>query len=445
MPRLFTKFFFLMLIAETGDFYCSLWNTPLSYIYSIFLEWLPIKISIFEIACITLAVLSPKRPIDRQVSNGPLYKAIKVSFLACFIWAIYGLATGGQAKPINQQLHAFVFGLTMAMNASMVLRTTADFERLGRMIVYACWFRSTMGFIFWAFIIPSLGLSGERYPPYMTTHHDTVLSVLALSILISTAIQLRTRASLRNAVFGGLYIFAAIQVNNRRLAWASLAACLMMIYLMLPKNKVKQAIKRAILIVSPVILLYVAVGWGRPEPIFAPIRSLSSMGVGKIDNSTKARDNENLSMLRMIHDRPLRGFGWGVEWIEADTSLGVRLNVFPMYHYIPHNSVLAMYTFTGAIGFFFHWIPLFVGSFLNARIYRKARHPIERAAGMSGLCGIVIYMNQMWGDMGIYSPLACWLMGACLAVGARLSFTSGVWPNLPAPTAAPTRRPARRA
>ncbi len=437
MARLFLTFYFLMLIAETSDFYNYAWSTPLSYLYSLFLDWLPIKVSIFEIACITLAVLAPKRAIDRQMSNGPMYKAIKVSFVACLVWAVYGLVTGGQAKPINQQLHAFVFGLIMAMNASMVLRTTADFERLGRLIVYACYFRATLGFIFWAFVIPALGLTGAKYPPYMTTHHDTVLSVLSLSILVSTAVQLRTRAAFRNAVVGGLYIFAAIQLNNRRLAWASLAACLVMIYLMLPKNKVKQRIKRAILVVSPVILLYVAVGWGRTEPVFAPIRSLSSMGVGKIDNSTKARDNENLSMLRMIHDRPIRGFGWGQEWIEADTSLGVPLEQFPMYHYIPHNSVLAMYTFTGGVGFFFHWLPLFVGSFLNARIYRKARHPLERAAGMSGLCGIVIYMNQMWGDMGIYSPLSCWLAGACLAVAARISISSGVWPALPAVPAGP--------
>ena len=279
MPRLFTNLYLLMLIAETTDMYCEKWSTPLSYLYQALLVWLPIKMSVLEILCMVLAFLSVAKPGDKAMERGPMRKAMKVGFATVVIWSLYGLATGGQAKPINQQLHAYVFALILAFNASTVLKTNADFHRLGRMIVYAAWFRATMGFIFCFVIIPSLGLTGEKYPPYMTTHHDTTLSVLAFTILVCVAIQTRTRADFYRALFGCFYLLVAMQVNNRRLAWASLGACMIMIYLMLPKNHVKQRIKRALLIMSPVIALYVGIGWESKDPILpTPIEDNERMG-----------------------------------------------------------------------------------------------------------------------------------------------------------------------
>ena len=46
----------------------------------------------------------------------------------------------------------------------------------------------------------------------------------------------------------------------------------------------------------PIILVYVVVGWGRANPIFLPLRSLSTVTT-KEDGSTLARNAENLGLI----------------------------------------------------------------------------------------------------------------------------------------------------
>ena len=158
-------------------------------------------------------------------------------------------------------------------------------------IVYAALYRATMGLAFYAFVARSL----PDRPAVMTNHEDTVLFVTAILILLSEAVELRTRKAIRNLVLAAPLIMAAVQVNNRRIAWACLAAGIFVLYLLLPaKGRVTRRINRALLVLAPVLVTYVIVGWGRPGKLFKPLASLSSMmGGGKVEESTKARDIEN--------------------------------------------------------------------------------------------------------------------------------------------------------
>jgi hypothetical protein len=271
-------------------------------------------------------------------------------------------------------------------------------------------------------------------PQYMTTHEDTVLFGAALGILVSRALEMRTKQDVRWLAIGAPLILLGIQVNNRRIAWATVACVLAVLYFMLPTRSVTlRKLNRTLAILAPFLLVYAIVGWGRPGKIFKPLQAFASMGGGQIDNSTRARDNENTSLVTMIADGPIIGTGLGHEWIELDSSQTIPTSVFPMYHYSPHDSIFALMAFYGSAGFAALWMVLPVSVYLNARTYRASKNPAERSAAAAGIVQVVAYVNQAFGDMGAMGPthiVPSTIMAVGLASAARLSILSGAWPQL---------------
>lgn len=423
-----TVMFFASLVSENEGvlaYYNDMKWTP-GRLLGWFTETLPIKVSIFQLACLCLLLVSRNK--IKGTAAPPMIRAIVVSFLAVVFAVIYGLARDGLGKPMYTQAVSWVFGLVFALTAIAVFQTVEDFERLNTAIVYAALWRSCMALLYF------LKVRNRWWdlPSYMTTHEDTVVFVLGFLILASRAIELRTKRALRRLLYATPLILLAIQVNNRRLAWASLLFGILVVYFMLPaKSKVTRKLNRSLLIAMPFLVIYVTVGWGSSAKIFAPLQSFSSMGGGKIDLSTKARDNENLGLVTMIQESPMLGTGLGHEWLELDSRYTVPVAVFPMYHYSPHNSIFALFAFCGVVGFAGLWMILPVAGYLHARTYRNSPDPALRSVASVGLVVLFVYANQAYGDMGamgVTHMVPATIMGASLASAARLSVLSGAWP-----------------
>jgi hypothetical protein len=426
--KLLAVMVFLSLVAENDTvlaYYHEMW-TP-ARLFEWFTYTLPIKVNVFQIACIGLWLVTRKKGAVAR----PITRSIQVSLATLLFAVVYGLAQGGTLKPIYTQAIAWAFCLVFTMTTMAVLATVEEFRLLENAIVWAGIWRSCTAVIFY---LKVRGRDWTTMPPHMTTHEDTVLFVVALLILVSRAAELRTKRAVRILALATPLIVLAIQVNNRRLAWASLAGGLAVLYAMIPpKAKVTRKVNSWLLRLSPVIVLYVAIGWGRPEKIFKPLQSFASMSGGDtVDNSTKARDNENASLIAMVKERPILGTGLGQEWIEIDARFTVPLTVFPMYHYCPHNNVLALLAFCGGLGFAGLWMVIPVSVYLNARTYRKAVDPAMRSVAAVGIVEVVTYLNQAYGDMGAMGVThvgPATILGAGMAAAARLSIASGAWPG----------------
>lgn len=418
---------FLSLVADNEGvlaYYNELW-TP-----GRLLEWLtwimPIKFSIFQILIALLLIVARKN--RKATVAEPIRRAVRASFVTLLLCITFGLATGGETKPIFTQASAWVHCLIFSMAATAIFTKAEDFQRVNTAIVYAAVWRACIAIIFYMKVRDR---AWNLLPAYMTTHEDTVLFVVGLLILISRAIEFRTKQARRWLYFAAPIILAGIQFNNRRLAWASLGISLMILYFMLPtKSKVTRKVNRVLLLAAPLVVVYAVVGWGREEKIFKPLLSFSTMVGGKIDPSTKARDNENMGLVIMIKERPILGTGLGHQWLEVDPTYTVSTSVFPMYHYCPHNSVLALFAFCGCFGFAGLWMIIPIAVFLQARTCRIASLPAERHVAVIGLVEIATYLNQSYGDMGAMgvthiSPAT--LLGLSIASAARLSVSSGAW------------------
>jgi len=408
--------FFLSLVPGDEWYFEHIW-TP-ARLFSWFNYRLPIKVNAFELACLFLLLGSSKK--SKSTLARPVVVAIRFSLASVAFCILNGLARGGLTKPIYTQVHMLVLGMVFALTCATVLSTAEDFRRLENAIVYAAIWQAVTVFLVY------LAFRGQELPQTLTTHEDSVTFVVGLLTLISQAIELRTKTAMRRLIYLAPIILVAIQLNNRRLAWASLMGGLLVIYFLLPaKGKVTRKLNRALLVLLPVIVIYVGAGWGRKEPIFKPVASISSMfsakATGELDRSTKARDNENRSLVTMIPYNPLLGTGLGQRWVDLDPTYAVPESIFPMYYYSPHNSLLALLAFCGGLGCAGLWMVFPVSVYLNARTYRRSTNRVERTVAVIGIIEVVAYLNQCYGDMGVAFMTPATIMGAGVAAAARLS------------------------
>lgn len=426
--KLLSVMFFLVLVSEridTAPVYVNDMWTPAS-LFDWFTERLPaLRISLFEVVCILLLLVTRKQPVAR-----PVVRAIQVSAATVLFMVAYGQATGGVLQPIYMLTRAWFSGLIIGLLAMKVLATAEDFDRIADVVVIATIWRALIVVLYY---LKARNYPWDRFPLTMTTHEDSALFAVGLTILVSRAVELRSKKAVRYLVLSLPLIFAAMKYNNRRLVWSSLVTSLLVVYFILPTSSaVGRRINRTIRLLAPALILYVAIGWGRPEAIFKPVRTFSTMASakqadGSVDGSTKARDNENEGMLTQMQGQPILGTGFGHEWLLLDSSGAVPLDIFPLYHFSPHCSELVLFVFIGGLGVAGMWGVIAVAVYLLARTYRKSRDPTERTIAIMGISAIIAYLNQAFGDMGLIHPMPSMLMGFAFAAAARLSISSGAW------------------
>jgi O-antigen ligase len=112
-----------------------------------------------------------------------------------------------------------------------------------------------------------------------------------------------------------------------------------------------------------------------------------------------------------------------------------------LWQYVPHNSILGMLGFTGFLGVLGYWMMFPTAILFLARTARLSRDPDCRAAGLIGVMSTIAVMNQMFGDMGIFSWVNMYMMSMIWGLALRIPIEGGVWPG-GRPAVAPQPAPA---
>ncbi len=423
MARFLAFYVYILLTAENvGEIpYSGRWQTFMRPVGDLIFASLPIKLPL--VAVIPLIVIATQRskPSSKTGRTPAMEKSLWInlgSMAAMFAW---GMLRGGAFQNGAFQILEMVFVPVVAFAFTFGLRTPADFRLIGQAVVYAALWRSLMACIFKFTIVPTL--TGET-PPTMTTHADTMLFVTAVVIMTSWALEERTSRAAIRALLVNAFILLAIQLNNRRLAYVSLIASLVLLYIVLRKDKFKKKLNVAMIGMMPLIGAYLAAGWESEADFFKPAKALSSIFGKKEDASSKTRNIENYNLIITLSDHIFTGSGWGHEYHEVSFAYSIA-EVFPQYKYVPHNSILGIWAFTGFIGTSGIWLMFIAGTFVSARSYRLCTKPQERIVCAVALCEVIIYTNQAYGDMGIKSWSGTILMGTAFAAANRMGALTG--------------------
>ncbi len=423
----------LALTAEiAGDCFGGKWETPLTPVGTFLLSPTALKFPPWYLAVILTWIWGMTEKGARVGRTKPLVTSIRVTFGALAAMIVWGAARGGDLRQTSWQLHGFVMGFVTAQMLIAVCRTTSDFIALGKVIVFATLYRAGILLIFWF----SIGKYLEPQLATQTTHADTTLFVTGLILLGIHAVTRRTTRAILFAAISAIPIALAIKYNNRRLAWLSLVVGMALVYFLLPKDKFRRRINTALALAAPLVLVYVAYGWGRTDGIFKPVGAISTMMGQHEDTSSETRNIENYNLVMTLKGNPLLGTGWGHEYDEVSVAYSIK-EFFEQYRFIPHNSVLGLLAFTGLLGFTGIWQVFPVATFLLANTHRVTTDPKVRMISLAGIVAIVVFILQMWGDMGMGTLTSDVLFGAALAAAMRMPVLGGAWSPKPKPPSQP--------
>jgi hypothetical protein len=416
---------FMLLVMEDDVCWDKHWSTYNFYFHEILFVPVPgVRLPLLDIITLGLLVAAYNAPGSSKGRVKQVETAIWVSIGSVLLWALIGIARGGSAFQIRLQLHVFVMVQLTALMLVRAFTQPKHFAMLGRTIVYAGIYRFVFMFIFYLSVMRSLPEKLET----VTEHQDSLLFATTIAIVLAHAFHTKSRGAVWRAVVVTGMMLWCIQVNNRRLAWTGLAGALISMYFLFNIGPLRKKINRFLFRLAPIVLVYAAVGWSHPTGVFKPLASLQSVG-DKNNPSTASRILENIGLVVTMQTNPLIGTGFGHEYIEISTTYSVGAKIFPEYRYDPHNSVLGLAAFTGALGFSGLWMVFAVGAFLNARAYAFADTPLARTITMSSICAIFIHINQMWGDLGVLAPQGVAFASAAIAAGSRMAVSTGAWPE----------------
>lgn len=431
MPRtIFAIAVFLAFAADGTTTYGGVWGAPFGWATTMLFEALPYKIRFFDHITAFCLFATAAKAGGKKTQVAPMRKALFLSLATLVFGFLYGVARGGSAWAGSWQIYLLLSGVLFSFSAAAVFRTPADLMVLMKAMMAAAAYRAVMCWAFYLFYIhPMLYV---QQPEYLTSHDDTVLWVTAILILIVRLLEKGTFLQRVGDVLFLALLVGAILFNQRRLAWVSLAMGLAVIMALLPKKgRARRRALRSAAVIGPILATYAIVGWGRKETIFKPLQSFATVSTTE-DASTKARNAENMGLIVTSQkSNSLLGTGWGHPYFEYTNKYSIA-QYFPLWQYVPHNSVLGFLAFSGALGFFGYWLAFPTAMFLNARVARLAPTPITRQIGLLGCVQAVVCANQYYGDMGSYYAKPVYMLSLSYALALRIPLVTGAWGQQPA-------------
>jgi hypothetical protein len=353
----------------------------------------------------------------------PLRSAFAVFLGTLVLLGAVGLVRSGSFGAAYWQIRQLICIPVFAYVLAEALDGPRDHRLLGGLILAAALIRIAAGLYFHFAIDLPQGLES----PVITSHADTMLFCLALALVLVDWLENPGWPRLRRCLWVAPAVMLAIFLNNRRLAYVGLAAILTTVWLFVRPNPAKRTLARAGLIAAPFLVAYLLIGWGSSTEAFKPVASIRTI-VAANDNehgaseSTRSREIENFNLSQTLRHHPA-GTGLGQEYDEVVKGPDISQD-FPLYRYVPHNSVLWLMSMAGPFGFFLLWSMFGVGTYLAARAYRHAIDPGDRAAALIAACAQLLFLIQAYGDMGTQSWSTTWLVAAALAVSGKLAVST---------------------
>lgn len=399
--------------------YLGHWRSPFQVLGPLFVSVPGIQLFAWQIILLALAPVCLSRPGAFRRRAWPMDAAIVVSLLSVACTFLWGVLRGGSAYNAYYQLWRFLTALLMAALLLSVIRTSRDLKALGMTVLAAALVRGTLAiYFYWAHV------RGKIVPPpsFMTSHDDSVLFVAGLLVMLSWALVRRKWLVWVTVFFLSLLILYAIVLNNRRLAWIELVLVFVCTYLMLPSSQWRRRVNFGVLFAGPLLLGYMVVGQGRPEPIFAPARALSTAG-SNADSSSLARQEEirNLLYTLSVAGNPFLGTGWGMPYQKVTSVYANFGQEWWQYVYLPHNSILGVAVFGGLVGIGGIWLVVPVAAFLGMRGFLGTVHPVDRAAAMCAVSILPAYGVQCFGDVGFQSLTSALILGVAMAGAGKVA------------------------
>ncbi len=423
-------FLAISLFLESSDEIPTWWQPPLRIADIVYYgsikehTYIP-GMSLPAFFLIALMLLFRSRRVAKKAGTLPprITEIVMFAYLgAVFVVEAWGIARGGKITPSFFQIEYLFTMPVVALGILYAIRGPEDFAGLGSVVVVVGASRAALCIV--TYVVVASGFR-DRDGFYVTTHSDTQLFVVSLVIMGLLAIERPKWRTLLWSVGVGLLILGAIALNNRRIAFVTLGIFPIMMYRALPRSKLKRRLFTLGLVAAVLGAGYLATAAAvqSESVVFKPARLVLSLAQQR-DNSSESRDVENFNLIYTLRTSPVLGQGFGHEYIEH-LHLYDLSDVFPMYRYLPHNGVLWLWSVGGVVGFTGLWFVYVVAGTFILRANRLARTMVERIGTLTALSGVIAFVVQIWGDVGLNSFMGAIIFGLAYAIAVRMEWAVG--------------------
>ena len=429
---------FLALVLENPAeaFASGLWQSPLHQLGSLLLmqlkATLPVNaliitgldvfLLLFTTVWVVRRVRGSRTDAEGHVATpAPLVWAAIAAYATIAVTWLHGMATGGDFQNSLWQLFRVIYLPGVFLLFSAGLRGMPDAPAMGRVLVAAALVRAVLA-VYIRHLFPDL-----EQMPHTTTHADSMLFANAFLLVLVRTAESPGRRSKVLALLVLPVLVAGMIANNRRLVWVEVAMAMAALALITRWSPLKAWLSRAFILAVPFLLVYVAVGWSHPTGPFAPVRTIRSVVDSSSDGSTRWRDWENYDLYATARKNPILGVGFGQPYEEVVQLPDISAN-YKLYRFAPHNSILGVLAYGGALGFAGLFLLLPMGVFFAVRSYRFARAPAERVAALTSVGVIVTYLMHLYGDMALGTWTSVFCVGGALALAGKVAVSTGAWP-----------------
>lgn len=433
---------FLMLIADylpEGP-YENHWQTPFNILGQVLFLNLSTLTGIgalrfpgLDVAVVGLLSMSALRKalgrrVDVRRPGARMLNLVLVGQLVTVVlFDLYGTFSGGNFNESLWQLRQLLLLPMMTfLFLTAIPGRPEDLKLVAKVLVAAAVVKAVCGIIFkWTVVRPQ-GLVVE----FTSSHSDTLLFVPVLGMQIAIFFFTRhiRRAWAQALPWLPIVVYGMV-LNDRRLAYVSLAGCFLTLMLVLDKaHPAKRSVLRTLIVLSPLLVAYTGAGWNSNNPVFAGAQLVKSLIKGdQAQSGADYRDIENFDVLYTWSEHAVVPLGFGHKFEEPVRLPDISF-AMPTYQYHPHNTILWMWSIGGVIGFFGLFAPIVVGVFLAMRAFRRATQPVDQVAAFTCVFMFIAHLNQCFGDMGTRTYFGSMGCALALAVASKLAVRLGAWP-----------------
>jgi hypothetical protein len=385
---------------------------------------LPIRLSACDLlALLTLASWALRRAVgaNAPVRAGPFAWGVAAYAVAFVLGTVIGFERGGKWDPIATLAEArgpFYLCLLYFLSANLVRTRTQFFGLLFEFVILV----GVKGF-------QALGnyaqmLSGPDRLEAVTGHEDVVFFDAAITFFL-VMVLLGVRGRLFYVLLAlQPVIFAAELVTTRRVAFAALAAALLVVAL----TSMVERMRATMLVLGFGLVafsIYTALFWDQTGVLAEPARVMREVvdpySISERDRSSNVwRDIENANIAFTVRELPLTGVGLGQEYLFQREPPRISAT-FTYWRLTAHNAVLWTWLKAGPFGAFAFWFLVTQVVVFGPQLYRRLDHPMLKAAAAFPVLLTVAQVVYSSFDLGLTYNRTMIALGMALGLAAPLA------------------------
>lgn len=359
--------------------------------------------------------LSPQRKAGGFMPQGRLVGPYGIYIAVVVLAEGRGLLSGGDFNISLWELRPQVYGFIMFLLASSLIRDRGQLLRLAAIFFAAVGIKAILGFNRYFGTLDRV--LGSRQS--IMAHEESFFFALFLLGVLIACIWYRKRILWLLLALAPVVGITLLD-NQRRVAVLAMGVGIAILSVI--SIRFDSTLRRQLIATSAVAFLgaglFTAVFWnhnyGTIGQVIRPVQSLFQPDP-RDAQSDAYRRAEDANLYLSFQVSPLVGLGFGRPMVYVFPMADISA-IYPLWNYIPHNTLLWLGMRMGAVGLIAFWALIGMAILEGAHSLGVRRDPLLKAVASFAIVAIMVELVVAWGDLQLENYRNMIVLGTLLGI-----------------------------